>query len=67
MTIYKLSEFLFKEQDQLLLTLDLVSYGNLDKNQCASQKLKEDRLCAKWGEYEKWSVNNIHKITSFEL
>jgi hypothetical protein len=44
---------LFKEQGQLLLSLDLVSYGNLDKNQCASQKSKEERLCAEWGEYEK--------------
>ena len=48
MTIYKLSEFLFKEQGQLLLSLDLVSYGNLDKKQCASQKLKEERLGAEW-------------------
>ena len=30
MTIYKRSEFLFKEQEQLLLTKDLGSYGNLD-------------------------------------
>ena len=67
MTIYKLSEFLFKEQGQLLLSLDLVSYGNLDKNQCASQKLKEERLGAEWGEYEKWRVHNKHKITPFEL
>jgi hypothetical protein len=65
MTIYKLSAFLFKEQGQLLLSLDLVSYGNLDKNQCASQKLKEERLCAEWGEYEKWRVHNRHKITPF--
>ena len=30
MTIYKRSEFLFKKQEQLLLTKDLGSYGNLD-------------------------------------
>ena len=24
-------------------------------------------MCAEWGEYEKWRVNNIHKITPFEL
>ena len=67
MTIYKLSEFLFKEQQQLLLTEDLVSYGNLDKNQSVEQRLKDERLAAEWGEYEKWRVLNMHKITPFEL
>ena len=45
----------------------MVSYGNLDKNQCASQKLKEERLCAEFGEYKKWRVHNIQKITPFEI
>lgn len=67
MTVYKLSEFLFKEQEKLLLAEDLVSYGNLNKNQCAAQKLKDERLSAEWGEYEKWRVHNMHKITPFQL
>ena len=67
MTIYKLSEFLFKEQQQLLLTEKVVSYGNLDKNQSVEQRLKDERLAAEWGEYEKWRVLNMHKITPFEL
>jgi hypothetical protein len=67
MTIDKLSEFLFKEQGQLLLPEDLVSYGYLDKNQCASQKLKDDRLCADWEECEKERVLNMHKISPFQL
>ena len=44
MTIYKLSEFLFKEQGQLLLSLDLVSYDNLDKNQCAKPEIKRGEI-----------------------
>ncbi|KAK4021741.1 hypothetical protein OUZ56_003650 [Daphnia magna] len=45
-----------REQEKLLLAEDLVSYGNLNKNQCAAQKLKHERLSAEWGEYEKWRV-----------
>ncbi|KAK4003515.1 hypothetical protein OUZ56_005274 [Daphnia magna] len=45
-----------REQEKLLLAEDLVSYGNLNKNQCAAQKLKDERLSAEWGEYEKWRV-----------
>jgi hypothetical protein len=65
MTVCKLFEFLFKEQKQFLLTKDLCSYNNLYKNQCVKQKLKDERLSAEWGEYEKWRVHNMHKITPF--
>lgn len=67
MTIYKLAEFLFKEQQRIGLNEDLVSYGNLDVNQSRKQREKDEKLAKEWGEYEKWRVTGRHKISPMKL